>query len=151
METTEIETRDGCLGVAVWMIMVFICALILIALGGCRSIQYVPVETVKHDSIYINKIERDSVLVKDSIYIKEKNDTVLIEKWKTRYVSKYITDTVYVERVDSVQVPYPVERELSKAEKRYISLGKVSLGVYIGLIVAIIAWVAYRLKKRKIL
>lgn len=147
----EIESRDGCLGVAVWMIMVFICALILIALGGCRSIQYVPVETIKHDSIYINKIERDSVLVKDSIYIKEKNDTLLIEKWKTKYVSKYITDTVYVERVDSVQVPYPVERELTKSEQRYISIGKVSLGLYIGLALALIAWVAYRLKKRKIL
>lgn len=145
----EESPQDGCLSI-VAMTLAFILALLMcVIMGSCRSIQYVPVETVKHDSIYINKIERDSVLVKDSIYIKEKGDTVLIEKWKTRYVSKYITDTLYVTKVDSVQVPYPVEIPLTKWEQRYMTMGKVSVGVYVGLILAFVLWLINWIKKKR--
>lgn len=61
---------------------------------SCRSIKYVPVETVKHDSIYINRIKYDSVYHKDSVYYAEKGDTIYLYKYKYQYPDKLVRDTV---------------------------------------------------------
>lgn len=148
----EIEINDkryGCLSLVMWFLLVFFTGMILIGLGSCKSVQYVPVETIKHDSIYITNHQKDSVYIHDSIFQKEKGDTLILEKWHTKYVEKQVHDTTFVERWDSVYVPYPIERELTKSEQRYISIGKVSLGLYIGLVVAFIAWLVYYIKRKK--
>lgn len=148
----EIEVKDrsiGCLTLAMWFFLVFCAGMILICLGSCRSVKYIPVETIKHDSIYITNHQKDSVYIHDSIFQKEKGDTLILEKWHTKYVEKQVHDTAYIEKLDSVYVPYPIEKELSKWEKRYISIGKVSLGLYIGLALAFIAWLVYHIKRKK--
>lgn len=148
----EIEVKDksiGCLTLAMWFLLVFCTGLILICLGSCRSVKYVPYETIKHDSIYITNHQKDSVYIYDSIYQKEKGDTLILEKWHTKYVEKQVHDTSYIERWDSIYVPYPVEKELSKWEKRYISIGKVSLGLFTGLLIALITWLVYYIKRKK--
>lgn len=143
------DKRVGCLTLAMWFFLVFCTGMILICLGSCRSVKYVPYETIKHDSIYITNHQKDSVYIYDSIYQKEKGDTLILEKWHTKYVEKQVHDTSYIERWDSIYVPYPVEKELSKWEKRYITVGKVSVGLYIGLLVALIAWLVYYIKRKK--
>lgn len=148
----EIEVKDksiGCLTLAMWFLLVFCTGLILICLGSCKSVKYVPYETIKHDSIYITNHQKDSVYIYDSIYQKEKGDTLILEKWHTKYMEKQVHDTSYIERWDSIYVPYPVEKELSKWEKRYITVGKVSVGLYIGLLMALIAWFVYYIKRKK--
>lgn len=148
----EIEIKDkrfGCLSLVMWFLLVFFAGIVLIGLGSCKSVKYVPVETIKHDSIYITNHQKDSVYIHDSIFQKEKGDTLILEKWHTKYVEKQVHDTSYIERWDSIYVPYPVERELTKSEQRYISIGKVSLGLYIGLVVAFAAWVVYYIKRKK--
>ena len=77
---------------------------------SCLSVKYVPVETVKTDSIYINKILRDSVYQRDSIYIHDKGDTIFVEKYQYLYVDKLIQDTLYISRADSIQIPYQWRR-----------------------------------------
>lgn len=148
----EIDVKDksiGCLTLAMWFLLVFCTGLILICLGSCRSVKYVPYETIKHDSIYITNHQKDSIYIYDSIYQKEKGDTLILEKWHTKYVEKQVHDTSYIERWDSIYVPYPVEKELSKWEKRYISIGKVSLGLFTGLLIALITWLVYYIKRKK--
>lgn len=146
----EIKKKSiGCLTLAMWFLMVFCAGMILICFGSCKSVKYVPYETIKHDSIYITNHQKDSVYIYDSIYQKEKGDTLILEKWRTKYVEKQVHDTSYIERWDSIYVPYPVEKELSKWEKRYITIGKVSTGLYIGLVLAFAAWVVYYIKRKK--
>lgn len=148
----EIDVKNksiGCLTLAMWLFLVFCAGLILICLGSCRSVKYVPYETIKHDSIYITNHQKDSVYIYDSIYQKEKGDTLILEKWHTKYVEKQVHDTSYIERWDSIYVHYPVEKELNKWEKRYITVGKVSVGLYIGLMVALITWLVYYIKRKK--
>lgn len=115
-----------------------------ICFTSCRS-AYVPVETVKHDSIYISKILHDSIYQRDSIYVDHKGDTVFI--YKDRYLYKYknLIDTLYVSRTNSIQVPYPVERELSWWQSVKLQVGEIAIGVIIGLII-IIAWLLRRKK-----
>lgn len=125
------------------IVALFICALF----SGCRSIQYVPVETVRTDTLYQKVLQRDSIHIHDSVTIREKGDTVMIEHWRTQWRDRLQRDTVYRSRTDSVQVPYPVERQLSKWEQFCIDYGKVMTGATVVLLVFIIVWLARRLRK----
>ena len=86
---------------------------LLLLFGSCRSIRYVPVETIRTDSVFMSNVRIDSVYVQDSILIKEKGDTLTTIRYKLVYRYKHITDTLFITKNDSVQVPYPVEKELT--------------------------------------
>ncbi len=78
-------------------------ALVLITVG-CTRMVYIPVESVKTE--YINKLSVDSIFMYDSVYLKEKGDTVFMEKYKYSYRDRLRLDTVI--QKDSIRVPYPV-------------------------------------------
>ena len=85
----------------------FILALLLcIILIGCKTAQqYVPVENTKIE--YINKINIDTCFIRDSIYVREKNDTIYLEKYKYIYKNKIFRDTVIVN--DTIPIIHTVE------------------------------------------
>lgn len=119
-------------------IWIAIAIVLLLLFGSCRSIKYVPVETVRTDSLYLTVHERDSIHIKDFIYIREKGDTVFVERWRTQYRDRGRTDTLYVDRVREVQVPYPVEKELTWWQKTKIELGELSIGIILVLLIVVI-------------
>jgi hypothetical protein len=170
----EIEVKDkrvGCLTLAMWFFLVFCTGMILICLGSCRSVKYIPYETIKHDSILISKTdtvklthtikEKEYVEVKDSASttLDEQGNILKQEIWHNKTIIRQMSDSLEYYRAiydslravsqDTIRIPIPIERELSNAEKRYISLGKVSLGLYIGLALAFIAWLVYYIKRKK--
>ena len=55
----------------------YIILIVSLLLTGCKTIQYYPLETVRHDTVYIQSVKLDSILVKDSIHITERGDTPL--------------------------------------------------------------------------
>ena len=126
--------------------MLFAVAVLALMMCSCKSVEYVPVveKEVHHDSIYFTKVQRDSVWLHDSISVKEKGDTVLIEKWHTKYREKQVHDTIYQAKRDSIPVPYEVIKEvpakLSKAQKGMMMLGILTL-------MAAIIFAAFWLKK----
>ena len=115
-------------------------AFLALLMCSCKTIEYVPIveHETHHDSIYFTQIQRDSVWLHDSISVKENGDTVLIEKWHTKYREKQVHDTTYVAKVDSIPVPYEVIKEvpakLSKTQKGLMTLGIMTLmaGVIFG-------------------
>lgn len=86
----------------------------LLLFTSCTTTKVVTVEKVKIDTTYITKWQRDSVWLHDSTIVREKGDTVLVEKWHTKYKEKQVHDTLYKSRVDSIPVPYPVEKLVEK-------------------------------------
>ena len=80
-------------------------AVIATLLYSCKSIKYVPVETTKTE--YRDKIIRDSVTRYDSVYMKEKGDTLILERYRYLYKNSIIRDTTIIR--DTIQVSYPVE------------------------------------------
>ena len=86
--------------------------LFLLLLCGCRT-EYVPIESVRFDSVMIEKLMRDSVFVRDSVYLKEKGDTVFKYKDRFVYVYKNRVDTFFAEKIREIEVPVPVERKLT--------------------------------------
>lgn len=112
------EELNGCLNGLMKVGVIIILLVSAICLGGCKSVEYVPVPEVHTDTLYISKTKHDSIYVKDSIYVHEwvKGDTVYIEqlRWQTKWRERLRTDTIRESRVDSVAVPYPVERVKTK-------------------------------------
>ena len=92
----SVETkRNGCVGVLLWMLIILLAGFVLIGLGACRSVRYIPVESVRHDSVVTILHHRDSIYQHDSVYIKEKADTVLIERWHTRWRERISHEETY--------------------------------------------------------
>ena len=111
---------------------------------SCRSVKYVPVETIKTDSIYVNKIQRDSIHRLDSIFVLVKGDTVRIEKYKYLYRDRAVRDTVYKVQCDTIRVPYPVEKPLTRWQQWKIELG----GFAMAAILAFLAFGIFRLVRK---
>ena len=117
--------------------MRIILLIIITALFGCSTVKYVPVETVKRDSIYQNKIQVDSLYIRDSIYVDRSGDTVYLYKYKYVYKYRNLRDTAYISRIDSIQVPYPVVTEkitnrLTPWQRFIQGLGYICMGAIIG-------------------
>lgn len=129
----------GCSGPMLAMMV-----LLLFLLCGCKSVQYIPVETVRTE--YKVKtdtfIKKDSVLVKDSVFIHSKGDTVWFEKWHTKYKDRvvYQTQIDTLIKTDSIQVPYPVEKKLTKWQTFCLDYGKIMLGGTVAGIVIAMLW-----------
>ena len=102
-----------------------------ICFTSCRNIKYVPVETVKTEYKTRDSIRFDSIYEHDSIFLFVKGDTVYKEKYryKYRYLTINKTDTVML--TDSVQIPYPVEKQLTRWQQMKIELGSWAVGVII--------------------
>lgn len=140
-----VETkRNVCVGVLLWMLIILLAGFFLIGLGACRSVRYIPVERVHHDSVTNILYQRDSIYQHDSVFIRERADTVLVERWHTRWRDRVSHDTLYMSKVDTIRVPVPVERKLTKAERTFITIGKWSVGAVAGLVLAAICFIFFR-------
>ncbi len=128
-------------------ILIFFCA------AACTRTVYVPVESVRTDSVRAVVVRIDSVRTTDSVYVRErtKNDTVIIEKLKYQYRDRMqmVHDTVYINRRDSVSVPVPVteyvevEARLSWWQHLKMSIGGIALAF---LAAWIVIWIIKRQK-----
>lgn len=111
---------------------------------GCKSVQYVPVETVKIE--YKDRLKIDSVIKYDSVYFDRymKGDTAFIIKEKYKYLDKIkiVHDSVF--KTDSISVPYPVEKQLSKWEKVKMDFGGISIGVASCLLIILAIYIIRR-------
>ena len=125
-------------------ILIFIIA--LVGFVSCRSIKYVPGESVRHDSIYITKHQRDSIFQRDSIYVLDKGDTVIIYKDKYIYVYNTKTDTIFRNTTDTITQVVEVERELTKWQKFRMDAGGWALGVLLILILFGVWRIIYNIK-----
>jgi len=97
-------------------LMFVLAALLGWLLTGCTTTRYVPVVEHKTDTLRVVQHQRDSIYMHDSIHVREKGDTVTIERWHTRWRDRWHSDTMYISKTDSVPSPYPVEvvKEVAK-------------------------------------
>ena len=137
---------------------------------SCRSVEYVPIETVKveykerivKDSSATKEVTnvRDSVIYRDSVVnVVDENGNLLrteVYKWKERFrESNYLLkqlqakyDSLYAAKQDSVMVPYPVERSLSRWQRAKLELGGWAFGGIILMVIIIVGWLVYQKRKR---
>lgn len=135
-----------------------------VVLAGCASTRRATTYSESRDYHYVNRgyldslfkaiTHRDSIYIHDSIYVREKGDTVTIYKEKLVYQYKErndidskvkrSTDTVYINHTDSVYVekPYPIEKQLKWYDTGFLHLGRLCC-------IAAIFWALFLYLKRK--
>lgn len=126
-----------------WILVIFI----LLCLAACRSIEYVPVETIRIEYKTRDSIRYDSIYKHDSIFYQVKGDSIYkyVKQMEYRYIFINRRDTVL--KTDSIQVPYPVEKELSRWQAMKIELGGWAFGIIIAFALIVCIWIV--IKKRK--
>ena len=132
-----------------WQLLIYVLGMLLIAffLSGCKT-KYVPMEKVvyrevlKHDTLHTS----DSVFVHDSVFVRQNGDTRYIDRWheKTVFKNVYKVKVDSFQKRDSIPVPYPVEKELSKWEQFQLKYAIWSFGALYVLLVVL----GYKLYKK---
>lgn len=112
---------------------------------ACRT-EYIPIETVRTDSIFLAKLQKDSIYIKDSVFVRQGNDTVWKEKYKQIYKYVLQRDTVFISRIDSVQVPVPVEKKIGFWEQKKQEAGLIIIGMVITLAILLLRKWMIRIK-----
>ena len=83
-------------------------------------------------------MQYDSIWKHDSIYLHEyaKGETIFVEKtnWKTYYKEKVRVDTLIENHVDSIAVPYPVEKQLNWRQHTAVKFFPWLLAGFVGLL-----------------
>lgn len=129
------------------LIYIIILLILAICFVSCRT-QYIPVESVRTEYKTRDSIRFDSVYQRDSIYMLVKGDTVYQYKYKYlyRYLTTNRTDTIL--KTDSIQIPYPVEKQLSRWQSIKIELGGWAFGLVIAFILMVIGRIVYKRRNR---
>ena len=118
-------------------------AVLALIMCSCKSIEYVPVIEQRTDTLVQKVIERDSIHVHDSTIVREAGDTVLIERWHTKYRDRWHHDSIYISKTDSVPVPYPVTEYVEKPLKWW-QKGLIWFGIIVMMIAILMVsqWIA---------
>lgn len=135
------------------VVMYIVSTLLLILFFGCKSGSAGLKESISHsktdstvnwswnerttiDSIF----KRDSIYVKDSVSIRQVGDTIYSERWHWEYLYNFFSlqnidlqkkeygDFQYISVCDTIRLPYPVEKELTKWEKFQLKYAVWSMG-----------------------
>lgn len=147
-----------------WMIVL----VWLLSLTGCKEIEYVPVETVRTETVHqtdtvekvVEKNNETNTIIRearpeDSLMLAklgiklQSNERMLIllqrelTETKNELKESHSKDSV---RSDTVQVPYPVEKQLGRFDSFCVDYGKVMVGVSIGGILLFILIILARIK-----
>lgn len=128
------------------MLKVLIAIIIAMVCVGCKSVEYVEVETIRLDTLHHYELQYDSIVRIDSIYEKEyvKGDTVYLEKTKYHFRDKVkmVTDTIVEKVVEVKEIPIEVEKKLSVWDKVRIGIADCFLAIVaLGLLAFAIFWV----------
>lgn len=112
--------------------------LALLALCGCKSVEYIPFETVRDR--YHTLHDSDTLLLHDSVVIDRAGDTIRELRWRDRWHITVVHDTVAT--CDTIREPYQVEvpAKLTAWEHIKVSLGGWALGLCIIFIVIFLLW-----------
>lgn len=127
--------------------MRWLLTLTLALLSACTSTKYVPVESVRTEyrDREIEKLVSDTV--RDTRLVWVKGDTIreIRNREHLRLVS--VHDTCFVGRNDTIRVPYPVERSLSRWEKAKMDFGGFAMGGVAIVLCVAVAWLIKKFKR----
>lgn len=147
----KMRKRAGSYKVVFWSFVCIVVCLIALAFVGCQSVKYVPVETVrteyktKTDTVKLTdtlRSEKETVLrearPEDSAMIAklgirlQDNERLLIllqSKLMESSSKQYESHTDTIIKTDSVQVPYPVEKKLTKWQQFKMDFSELIIGI----------------------
>lgn len=137
--------EDIMVEVSAWLFVGALIGLIVVFFASCTTEKIVTVEKVRTDTTTVTKWQRDSVWLHDSVYVKEKGESVLVEKWHTKFIEKVSHDTIYQATHDTIPQPYQVEKEVPAKLSWWQSL-RIWLGnVFLLIVLSCVVYLGYRM------
>ena len=133
---------------AVYSLVGMVVLLLLAMLTSCKTTRYVSVP--EYHKEYINRtdtfLRSDTLFRLDSVVIRQQGDTTVIEKirWQNRFVNVYKVKTDTIIKTDSIRVPYPVEKKLSKWQQLRLDFGGWAMGLIVIVIFFVVVWLVRR-------
>ena len=116
--------------------LAIVVALALSTLSSCTTTKVVEHEVIKHDSIYITALSVDTIMQRDSIHIRERGDTIEKVVYKYIYKVRERTDTMLVERTDTIVSIETKVEEKTRYKKDWLSIiGALVIGAIVGVII----------------
>lgn len=141
------------LGLLWWLVALYTGIALLIACTGCSPRVTSDVQKVKSDTIYVGRDVRDSIYVRDSLYIHEyaRGETIYVDRtrWREYIVDRWKRDTIYKSRVDTCYVERVVIQEPSKWEQWKKTATDIAITVAVMAIGALFLWLVWLPKLRK--
>ena len=153
MKKEEEDYPNGCamaMALSLPLVMLLLLFMCLI-LSGCTKRVFVPVESHHYhtDSVRVAVERIDTFIRHDSVYVERKGDTLLVVKYQNVYKNKIVHDTVEKESVklDSIGVPYPVEKQLTKWQQAKQDVGGFAMGGFAALLAFVVVWLIRRFRR----
>ena len=119
-----------------WMLYIGTVGLIAAIVGtltGCTTTKRmvvekpVVVEKTHHDTIMQTRLKVDTCIIRDSVVVTEQGT----DRWHTRYLLRYRTDTVYKVRVDSIPKVTTITKEITRqvpAKRKWWEIALIVMG-----------------------
>lgn len=145
-----------------------VCVSFILFFFGCKSKSVDITASISHtktDSTVVTSnryrnlldsiVKRDSIYIKDSISTKQVGDTIYTDRWHFMYMFSFFDrhkmdlsslecgSFQMIATADTIKVPYPVEKELSKWQKFQLKYAVWSMGA----LCMILVWLGYKLYK----
>ena len=140
--------RGGCACVILlYLISLLVGAWLFASLSGCARTVYDPVESVRTQRRDREVLRLETDTVRDTRFVWIKGDTVreIREREHLRLVS--VHDTCFVEHVDTIRIPYPVERKLSRWEQTKMDFGGMAFGAVLVVLCAAVVGLIRKFRK----
>lgn len=144
MSNKKERQEGGCLTTACMWAFIFVFGMACAFLFSSCKTKYVAVP--EYHNVYVEKRDTltrvDSIYEKDSVLVMISGDTVTTYKTKILYRDRWREKIVYRDSVktDSIRVPYPVEKPVSKWQRAKDSV----LLVLLAMVAALVAVVKFR-------
>lgn len=120
-------------------------SLLAVLVTSCGAARVQTQTIYVRDTTYISKVQVDSVYKRDSVFVKEKGDTIYkyVERYRDRY--KFLHDTIYRYKVDSVYVD---KERVVKVEKQLTAWQQFKMRGFWALLAAMACWIVWKNKTR---
>ena len=120
-------------------------SLLAVLVASCGAARVQTQTIYVRDTTYISKLQVDSVYKRDSVFVKEKGDTIYkyVERYRDRY--KFLRDTIYRYKVDSIYVD---KERVVKVEKQLTAWQRFKMRGFWALLAAMACCIAWKNKSR---
>lgn len=120
-------------------------SLLAVLVASCGAARVQTQTIYVRDTTYISKVQVDSVYKRDSVFVKEKGDTIYkyVERYRDRY--KFLRDTIYRYKVDSIYVD---KERVVKVEKQLTAWQRFKMRGFWALLAAMACWIVWKNKTR---
>lgn len=120
-------------------------SLLAVLVTSCGAARVQTQTIYVRDTTYISKVQVDSIYKRDSVFVKEKGDTIYkyVERYRDRY--KFLRDTIYRYKVDSVYVD---KERVVKVEKQLTAWQRFKMRGFWALLAAMACWIVWKNKSR---